>query len=393
MQIGHLTACYRPVLNGVTRMVALYRRELERLGHQVTIFTLANRKDVGAQKGVVRSAGLPLGSSGYHVAARLPAAVQAQIAQMDILHCHHPLMALEFGRRYGRAPIIFTNHTRYDHYLAHYLGLPAGLAARIMRAIWPRLLTKADVVIAPSQSLAELLIGLGVRPPAVIENGINLRLFHEQIVPASRARLGLEPADVLAVYVGRLSGEKGIAPLVSEIARARRQEPRLALLLVGGGPQAGRVQALAGRLGLRGRVHLAGPVAPAAVPAYLAAADLFVTASTSETHPLSVIEALAAGLPVVGYRAAGLADLVDSGRTGLLCPTERGALAASLLALVGSPALRRELGVAAREAGRRFDIRRTVARTLEAYEAAREVAVAVVPGGAGPAAPPVPAGR
>jgi hypothetical protein len=73
MRIGMITACYKPVVNGVTRMVSLYKAELENLGHEVTVFTLGRPDPNGEEPGVVRSAGLPL-TGGYHLAPRYNAA-------------------------------------------------------------------------------------------------------------------------------------------------------------------------------------------------------------------------------------------------------------------------------------------------------------------------------
>jgi glycosyltransferase involved in cell wall biosynthesis len=102
---------------------------------------------------------------------------------------------------------------------------------------------------------------------------------------------------------------------------------------------------------------------------YLAAADFFVTASTSEVHPLTVIEAMAAGLPVVAPAAPGLIDTVVSGRTGYLTGLPESGLAAAMVALAVDRDRCRRMGQAAQEeACRRYDVHRTVALTLELYD-------------------------
>jgi glycosyltransferase involved in cell wall biosynthesis len=102
---------------------------------------------------------------------------------------------------------------------------------------------------------------------------------------------------------------------------------------------------------------------------YLAAADFFVTASTSEVHPLTVIEAMAAGLPVAAPAAPGLVDSVVAGKTGYLTGSPENGLAAAMVALAVDLGQCRRMGQAAREeACRRYDVNRTVALTLELYE-------------------------
>jgi hypothetical protein len=100
---------------------------------------------------------------------------------------------------------------------------------------------------------------------------------------------------------------------------------------------------------------------------WLAAGDALVTASTSEVHPLTVIEAMAAGLPIAAVQSPGIVDCVESGVTGFTA-TEAEGLDSAIVALAANPARARALGQAAREASRRFDIGRTVSLTVELYE-------------------------
>jgi hypothetical protein len=120
-------------------------------------------------------------------------------------------------------------------------------------------------------------------------------------------------------------------------------------------------------LGLGACVHFRGLVPYEEVADWLAAADAFVTASTSEVHPLTVIEAMAAGKPVAAVRSPGIIDTVEPGVTGYMPHTVEG-LDAAIVALASNPAHGRAMGTAAREASRRFDIQRTVARTVDLYE-------------------------
>lgn len=369
MRIGMVTACYHPVVNGVTRMISLYKKELEVRGHDVTVFTFGDGASVDAEPGVVRSAGVPLGETGYFIGIRYSKTAQTLLREMDILHCHHLFMSVEMARRYASCPIIYTNHTRYDLYTGAYTPLPQPAADAIMRQIWPQMTDLCDLIIAPSPSIRRLLEEFGVRrPTVVIENGIDLTPFTESVQPVSRSRLGLDEDGCLLAYVGRLSAEKNLVSLLKQFAKAQEVVSGLTLLVVGDGPQMGQLKRLSHKLGIEQKVCLVGGVAQEEVPAYLAAADVFVTASTSEVHPLSVIEAMASGLPVIGTVSPGIADIVEHGATGLLARQPENELAAAMVALARDPGKRAHMGAAGRAASRLFDIRRTTSLTLTQYE-------------------------
>ena len=372
MRIGMVTACYKPVINGVTNMVSLYKRHLEAAGHEVTIFTLGEPDPAGEEAGVVRSPAIPIGDQGYYFSVRYSDRAQALMRQMEIIHCHHLFMSVEMAHRYARCPIVYTNHTRYDLYTGSYISLPQPAADAIMRQIWPEFTDFADVVITPSASMHRVMLDFGVRRPIyVIENGVDLQPFRRLVKPYAKSALGIPESAVLLIYVGRLSAEKDPDVLLEQFAVAHDIVPELHLMFVGKGPLKAELSQLAGELGLAGHVHFTGAVGYEEVSNYLAAADLFATASLTEVHPLTVIEAMAAGLPVAAFSSPGLVDIIEPSRTGILTTQPDGGLAAAIVGLAMNPERRRQMGAAARAASQRFDIRSTVARTLALYEELR----------------------
>lgn len=368
MRIGMVTACYKPVINGVTRMISLMKRELETAGHEVTIFAWGEPDPAGDEPGVVRSPALPLGDSGYHFNFRYNRVAQARLQEMEIIHCHHLFMSVEMAHRYGRCPIVYTNHTRYDLYTGAYTPLAQPAADAIMRQIWPEFTDFCDVVVTPSESVRQVMLEFGVRRPIeVIANGVDLRLYRQPCAPFSKADLAIPPDAILLAYVGRLSPEKNVAGLLAQFAIAREIVPHLHLLLVGKGPLLDSLRRQAADLDIAAHCHFTGGIPFEDVARYLQAADLFVTASASEVHPLTVLEAMAAGLPVIGVDAPGLADIVASGKTGQLISSADGGLAAAIVALALQPALRCQMSHAARQESERYDIGHTVTQTLALY--------------------------
>lgn len=372
MRIGMVTACYKPVINGVTRMVSLYKEHLEAAGHEVTIFTLGD-PDPNDEPGVVRSPGLMLGDYGYYISMRYSSKAQALMQEMDIIHCHHLFMSVEMAHRYGRSPIVYTNHTRYDLYTGSFISLPQPAADAIMRQIWPEFADYADVVVTPSASVRDVMLDFGVRRPIeVIENGVDLRPFHNPPNPMSKTNLGVPETAVLVTFVGRLSPEKDIDTLLEQFAVAKDVVPTLHLMIIGKGASQSELEKQARHLGVQDSVLFTGAVAYEEMGNYLAAADLFATASVTEVHPLTVIEAMAAGLPVVAVSSPGIVDTVQSGKSGLLTTKPAGGLAAALVGLASNEPRRQEMAQAARCESERFDIRNTIDRTLDLYNRLRE---------------------
>ena len=372
MKIGMVTVVYKPVINGVTRMISLYKECLQDMGHEVTIFTLGDPDPDGEEANVIRSPAIPVGDYGYQIGVRYSREAREQMRMMDILHCHHLMFSVDLAHRYGRCPVVLTNHTRHDLYASAYLPLPQQAADVLVRQVWPEYTGMADTVIAPSESVRDIMLQFGVSQPIeIIHNGVDLHLFYEPKVPRSKSDLGIHDSALLAVYTGRLSAEKNLDVLLEQFAIAVDIVPELHLLLVGHGPATEDLQDQARKLGLEDRVHLFGAAEYEDMPDILSAADFYVTASVTEVHPLAVIEAMAVGLPVAASRSPGIVDSVKHDVSGFLTADPEKGLAAAVVALAINPDLRLKMGHSARTASKEYDISRTVARSLELYNRLR----------------------
>ena len=369
MKIGMVTVVYKPVVNGVTHMVSLYKQRLEELGHEVTVFTLGDPDPSGDEPGVIRSKAFPLSDYGYHIGVGYTREAQERVREMDVLHCHHLVAGVDIAHRYACCPIVLTNHTRLDLYTGSFIPLPQQAADVLMRQIWPEYTDMAEVVISPSEGVRNVLLEFGVRRPIeVIPNGVDLEPFMNPPQPRSKADLGMPESAVLMTYVGRLVDEKNVAVLLEQFTVAAEMLPDLHLCLVGAGPGEDDTKQLASTLSSADRIHFTGAVPYLEISNILAAADFFVTASVTEVHPLTVIEAMAAGLPIAATCSPGIIDTVTNNVTGLLATDPDRGLAAAMTGLATSPELRMKMGEAAKIASEPYDIRFTVANTVELYE-------------------------
>lgn len=373
MRIGLLTDIYKPMLNGVTNFVSLHKRELERLGHEVWVFTPGNTDYQDDEPRVVRSKAIPLSDTGYYINLGYDRKTRQLLQEMDILHAQHPflsgIIAIAIGRRYG-IPVVFTNHTRYDLYAQHYLPLiPPSLSETFLEAFFPPFTQRCDLVIAPSRGIYELLLTWGAACRIeIVPNGIDVEAFRTPRIRITRAEVGIPDEARVAIYVGRMSGEKRIAALLRAFAPVAEEVRDAHLLLVGGGPELEDYRELADELGIRARTHFTGCVPYEKIPGYLALADFFATASMSEVHPLTVLEAMAAGLPVLGIRSPGIADTVEHEYNGLLSSEDQAAFALKMARLFQDDALRQRLAEGARLTSQRYSIVNTTQRHLELYQ-------------------------
>jgi 1,2-diacylglycerol 3-alpha-glucosyltransferase len=373
MRIGMMADLYKPHVSGVTNFIALNKRMLEQAGHEVYIFTFGDADIVDDEPNVIRAPGIPLAETGVYLSFRYPRRIRRLVESMDLVHAHHPFLSARLAVRYCRPyniPVAFTNHTRYDLYAQAYLpGLPDQIGVAFLQAYMPWLCREVDQVIAPSAGLRRVLVGLGVQSPiAVLPNGVDLAAFRQPCTTAEPELPGLQPGGMRLIYVGRLGPEKNLTFLVRAFAGVASAYPEARLILVGEGPERENLEDQVLRSGLQGRVAFAGFVDYDEMPRYLAMADAFVTASVTEVHPLSVIEAMASGLPVLGIVSPGIEDTVEDGVTGYLSSEDLPAFTAKMARLVSEPARRTEMSLRARQAADEFAIERTSSLLLQCYE-------------------------
>jgi glycosyltransferase involved in cell wall biosynthesis len=289
---------------------------------------------------------------------------------IELVHSHGKGAGL-YGRLAARRAGIPSIHTFHG---IHYAGYPVGLRGLYL-ALERRLATMSAAVVHVSGSQGREAEALGLAPPGrthVIVNGVDVASLRTSAEPrvAARAALGLAYDELGIGTIARLDAIKAIDILLEAFARVARARSRARLIVMGDGPEAGRLRARARSLGMESRVRFTGSIADAA--RLLGGLDLYVSASRREGLSLAVLEAMGMGLPVVATRVAGHVDAVSDGVTGLLVAADQPiALADAVESLLGKPAAtRRTMG----EAGRRrvedqFDVERMVAETADLYRA------------------------
>lgn len=372
VRIGFFTDSYRPYMSGVVRSIDTLIAELSALGHETFVFAPGYPSHTRREGNVFRFVSIP---SPAHREFRLGIPVSWRLAgtaadlRLDLVHVHAPFLLGQLGARLARRrgiPLVFTYHTMYHHY-THYLpvarGISQGLALR-----WGRdFCNRCDLVIAPTASVRDFLASQGVRVPVeVVPTGIYPQRFRQGDPTWLRRDYSLKDRRIL-LYAGRLAPEKNIPFLLRSFVRVRAARPDAHLVLAGGGPQEAALRTLVADLGLAGSVTFTGHLPDQELVHCYAGADLFAFPSTTDTQGIVLIEAQAAGLPVVAVRSFGTSDMVAHGRDGLLCDPSEAAFARAVLRLLDDDAARAAMSAAARPKADGFSAPAMARRLSAAY--------------------------
>ncbi len=373
MRILIVTNTYPPAdISGVGTLVQELARRLDQDGHQVEVVVRA------ADPADRLATALPGSKLLFPLRAAARFAATAGRRRFDVVHLHESdgvLVALALrlarllGRPAGRPRLVATLQVSYRRERlsvrplrvdGRLLARPTG-AERVFAWLRAPLLALAgritarlaDAVVAPSRATAEeLRQDYGCAVTAVIPNGIR---------PAAPQAHAPDSRPVV-LYAGRLRTRKAVAVLIEAFARLERP-PAARLVIAGDGEQRPALEAQAAAAGLAEAVEFAGAVPHHAMAALYRRADVFCLPSLYEGFPLAILEAMAAGLPVIASRVAGNPEAVEHGASGLLVePEDAAGLAAALGELLADPDRRRQMGEAARlRVEREFSIERVSA--------------------------------
>ncbi|MCG8462337.1 MAG: glycosyltransferase family 4 protein [Holophagales bacterium] len=230
----------------------------------------------------------------------------------------------------------------------------------------------ADAVVAPSEETKrELIRDYKARNPKVIRNGIDV----EAVAPEVPDRSELPADQPVVLYVGRIRTRKAVAVLLHAFRTVLARYPAARLRIVGGGEQLDALRALLQKWqreepALGKSVEITGPLPREETWKHYAEAEIYCLPSLYEGFPLAILEAMAAGLPVVATDVSGNPEAVDDGATGLLVPRlDSAELAEALCKLIADPARRRRMGLAGREKVERdFDIQKIAGEYVKLWQ-------------------------
>ena len=409
MKIAIITSSFYPVLDGVT--VAVYNRvqQLSKLGHEVKIFCpeyseiehiYPNWQDYTGEilPGIevisllsTRSLALDferdvIGKS-YSLVIK-----ELNLFQPDIIHvdeaerlsfCFLKKTGVKFAKQHN-IPCVAFFHTNYLEYFDDYFHLPLGLnkfIKRVLNLIFTKIYNSYDLTLVSSKATEEKLATRGIKNLRYAELlGLDLEKFNSIASTSNFFALkydikGIEN-KIKLIFIGRLTPDKGwnfgleaFTQLPSEIVA------RIAFIIVGNGDLRDReTAAYADRITteltkLTPSVYLLGIVAPHLIPELLTNSDIFVTNSEKETRGLAVIEACAAGIPVIAPNAGGIRDTIIDGENGLLYqPQNKEEFISKLIWLIKNDSLRNTIGRKAKESIQQLSWQQTTNNLIDIWQ-------------------------
>ncbi len=340
-------------VGGQERLLVEFARHCDRTRFELTLISMTGRGKLGQ---TIADLGWPVlaleGSPGFRPRTIWRLARLFRQHAFDVVHTHDdkPLLYGALAAKLARIPRLI--HTHHHGHLAHMTPRQRRLVA------WTGRLPHVFVCVSKSSALHLRETGLPAAHITTIWNGIDLEKYPYETPQVTGP----------AVTVARLSAEKDIANLLRGAALVVTSAPDFRLEIAGDGPLRDELLQLSASLNLEAHVRFLGEISD--IPGLLGRARFFVLPSQTEGISLTILEAMARGLPVLASDVGGNPEVIQNGRTGLLVPAKDPiALAGAMLRLWNEP----QEGISLGQAGRRrveeyFDIRRMIAQYERLYQ-------------------------
>jgi len=373
MRLVHISNAYKPTISGVVTSIINFRRGLLAAGQEIHV--LAPRY-VGYQDKepyIFRFPAIDLSEvASISLAMPIRALMEPTMMglQPDVIHSHHPILMGDMAAMFAEKmdiPLVFTFHTLYEKYIQEYISIAPELSGRLAEAIIHRYLEKCDHVIAPTRTIQDFIKTYQVDVPVtIIPTPIDLTKFQDIHLEPIRNSIGRSDEKIL-LYLGRLSPEKNLEFLLDAFTQIKSEEKNTILAIVGGGPEGENLKTQAKKLGIKDAVIFTGPVPYEEVPNYMAAADLFLFPSTTETQGLVLVEAMAAGTPVIALDTDVNAEVLEGGG-GLIVDPDLEDFVDAVCRTLSDPSSRNEMRLNAFATAKKYQISTSVDKLVRVYQ-------------------------
>ena len=313
MRIGLFTDSYPPYINGVSTSVAMLKKALEKKGHIVYVVTVSNnalKYEYDVENRIVKVPGIPVGIYDYRLSRIYPLTMINTMKSwnLDVIHSHTEfgigILARLLAKQFD-IPLVHTYHTLYEdytHYITH--GYFDKSSKKIVEYLTKFYCDKtANELIVPTNKIYKLFKekyefkkNIHIVPTGIEVDRCYTENVDKSCVQALRKKLKLQKKDFVILFVGRLAAEKNVEFLLNAEKKLMAKYKNIKLLIVGDGPDKEHYEEMARDLNISSNVIFNGKAAWEEMPFYYHCANVFATASTTETQGLTVIEAMAASV-------------------------------------------------------------------------------------------------
>lgn len=332
MRIGLFTDTYSPHINGVATSILMLEHALRKIGHDVYVVTVNNdilSYDFG-DSNVIRIPGIPTGIYDYRLSGIYPIKAINKIKKwnLDIIHSHTEFGIGTFARIIARQldiPIVHTYHTMYEDYVhyitkGHFDATSKKIVEYFTKFYCDKTVTELIVPTFKTYNLFKNKYKYD-RNIHIIPTGIEIERFYKENIDIKKVleiknKYGINKDDFIILFVGRIAQEKSIDFLIENQSYLVRKNKKCKLMIVGSGPDLDSLKKKAKRLGTN--VIFTGKVPWNEVPVYYNLANVFSTASHTETQGLTVIEAMASSLAVVALNDESFNTVIKDDYDGYL---------------------------------------------------------------------------
>ena len=322
MNIGIFTDAYFPQVSGVVTSTMILKNELSKLGHSVTIITVAH-PDVEEEEGIIRLPSIPfflLPSQRVGMIYSRKIMIKIKKLDLDIIHTQTEFSIGIFGRIVAKRldiPVVHTYHTMYEDYI-HYVsrGIMLKPASQFAKKVSKLYCRDCSAIIVPTIKVKDALEMYGLRRHIdVIPTGVNIEPFkrsnyNEELIKDEKKSFGINENEPVILFIGRIAKEKSIDIIITSMVELTKKISNCKLLIVGDGPERENLEVMAKELGIEKSVIFTGEKPWAEIGRYYQMGDVFVGASLTETQGLTFTEAMAAQIPVVAKYDKNLDDLI-----------------------------------------------------------------------------------
>lgn len=331
MKIAIFTETYPPYINGVATQSYMLKKMYEELGHEVLVVTVGSEKQRKTKlvDGVVYVPGILLKKL-YKYRVAIPIGNMRKKFPInfkpDVIHIQNEFGIGEIGLEVAKkehVPVVYTLHTEYDKFL-FYIGLKhfTEFSRNISAKYFTRFSKNATIITSMSAKAQAYIDRQKVdKKVVVLSNAVEYKKFlptPERIAfrEEFRKKYSIADSTKLFVFVGRIGAEKNISELIDNFMYCDFPRNLARLVVIGGGPDLEDLRNKVASKGFEDRIYLLGPIEHTQIPKYLHAMDYYTTASLSEMHSLSMLEAMASGLFALVKHDAPNENQIISGKNG-----------------------------------------------------------------------------